>query len=99
MLDKELKTPKTLSSHITITINTTMLSMFLIFESIGIYLFTSHRRKPTTMRIIRMLIKGIDLCIKNMRKNSLSNICKHYITLVIFYIIPTSNLKLRNPAL
>ena len=61
MLDIELKIPKTFSSHITTTITTTMLSMFLIFESIGIYLFTNHKRKPATMRMIRTLIKGIDL--------------------------------------
>lgn len=61
MLDKESKIPKTLSSHITKIISTTMLNTLLIVLSIGINLLTNQRRKPAIMIVIRMLIKGMIL--------------------------------------
>jgi hypothetical protein len=58
-LEMECKTPKTSRSHKTTKITTTAFKIDLMEPAIGIKLLTSQRSTPTTIRVIRTLIKGM----------------------------------------
>src|SRR5579859_2499729 len=58
-LEMECITPKTSRSHKTTKMTTTAFKIDLMEPAIGIKLLTSQRRTPTTIKVIRTLIKGI----------------------------------------
>jgi hypothetical protein len=55
----EWRNPLTFSSHSTTPITTTAFRILLIVPAIGIKLFTSHSRTPTTIRVIKICMRGI----------------------------------------
>jgi hypothetical protein len=53
------KIPNTFRSQITTTITTTTLRILFILLSMGIKVFTSHNKTPTTIKVIIMVKRGI----------------------------------------
>src|SRR5580693_7297685 len=59
MFDREWNNPKTLSSHKTTQITTTAFKMDLMLPAMGMKRFTSQSKTPTTIRVIRMGMRGM----------------------------------------
>jgi hypothetical protein len=56
---REENSPKTFRSHKTTTMTTTAFRIDLMDPAMGMKLFTSQSRTPTTIRVISMLSKGM----------------------------------------
>jgi hypothetical protein len=56
---REANNPKTFRSHKTTMMTTTALRIDFMDPAMGMKLFTSQRRTPTTTRVIRTLSKGM----------------------------------------
>jgi hypothetical protein len=57
--EREWNNPNTLRSHNTTQMTTTAFKMDLILPAMGMKLFTSHRRTPTTIRAMRIWMRGM----------------------------------------
>jgi hypothetical protein len=57
--DREPNRPNPLANHNITKITTTIFKMFLIFPSMGIYEFMSHKTTPIKLRVMRTDINDI----------------------------------------
>jgi hypothetical protein len=58
-----LSTPKTLRSQITTIITASTFRMLFILRSMGMKLLISHNNKPATISTIKMVKRGIMICL------------------------------------
>lgn len=75
------KIPNTFSNQIITKITTTILKMFLILESIGMYVLTSHSRTPTIINTSNTVISGIEFIFLDLVK------CISFYTNIFYTII------------